>query len=44
MGDDGDTQWKSVGNELGRLSNGIEKWVRDTRTIELIRKGKVPRY
>ena len=33
MGGDGDTWWKAVGNELGRLANGIDKLVRATNTI-----------
>ena len=43
MRGDSDTCWKAVGNELGRLGNGIDKRVRETNTIELIRKEEVPK-
>ena len=33
MGGDSDTWWKAVGNELGRLANGIDNRVRATNTI-----------
>ena len=34
---------KAVGNELGRLANGIDNQVIVTHTIQLIRKGEVTR-
>ena len=43
MAGDSNTWWKSVGNELGRLSNGIDNQVRATNTLEFIRKGEVTR-
>ena len=33
MGGDSDTLWKAVGNELGRLANGIDNRLRATNTI-----------
>ena len=33
LGKDIDTCWKSVGNELGRLANGINNQVQATNTI-----------
>ena len=33
MGGDSDTWWKAIGNELGRLANGIDNRVRATNTI-----------
>ena len=33
MGGDSDTWWKAVGNELGRLANGIDNHIRATNTI-----------
>ena len=39
---DRDTWWKVVGNELGRIANGIDNQVRVTNNIEFIRKGKLP--
>ena len=41
-GDDSNIFWKSVGNKLGRLANGIKNRVRATNTIVFIRKGQVP--
>ena len=43
MGGDIDTWWKDFGNELGRISNGIDNQVRATNTIEFIRKEEVPK-
>ena len=43
MGGDSYTCWKAVGNELRRLDNGIEKWVRSIVTIEFTRKEEVPK-
>ena len=43
MGDDSNTWCKAVGNELGRLANLIENWVRATNTMEFIRKEEVPK-
>ena len=40
---DSDTWWKAVGNILRRLANIIYNRVRATKTIKLIRKGKVPK-
>ena len=40
---DSNTWWKSVGNELGKLANGIENRVRATNTIQFIIKEKVPK-
>ena len=42
FGKDSDTWWKAVGNKLGRLANGVDNRVRDTHTIEFIRKEEVP--
>ena len=44
MGDDSDTWWKDVGNELGRLANGIDNHVRATNTIQFIGKEEVTKY
>ena len=33
LGKESDTWWRAVGNELGRISNGIDKRVRATNTI-----------
>ena len=42
MGKDSGTWWKAVGNELGRLANGIDNRVWETNTIEFIIKEEVP--
>ena len=43
MGGGSDTWWKAVGNEIGRLANGVDNRVRATNTIKLIRKEEVPK-
>ena len=43
MGCDSDTWCNAVGNELGRLSNWIDKRVRATNKIEYIRKEEIPK-
>ena len=43
MGGYSDTWWKEVENELERLANGIDNWVRATDTIAFIRKVEVTR-
>ena len=43
MGKYSDTWWKSVGNELGGLANGIDKLVRETNTIDFIIREEVPK-
>ena len=43
MGGDSDTWWKTVGNELGRLANDIDNWVKATNTIKFIRKEESPK-
>ena len=35
MGGDRKTWWKVVGNELGRLADGIDNWLRATKTFNL---------
>ena len=42
LGKDSDSWWKAVGNELGRIDNGIDNQVWATNTIEFIRKEEVP--
>ena len=42
MGKNGDTWWKAVGNELGRLDNGIDNQVQATNKLEFIIKEEVP--
>ena len=43
MGGDSGTWWKTVGNELGRLANDIDNWVKATNTIKFIRKEESPK-
>ena len=43
MGGDSDTWWKAIGNELGRLANGIDNRVRANNTIQFIKKEEVPK-
>ena len=43
MGGDSNAWCKAVVNELVRLNNGVDKRVRATNTIELIRKEEVPK-
>ena len=42
MGGDSETWWKAVRNEIGRLSNGIDKRVVGSNKIEFIIKEEVP--
>ena len=43
MVDDSDTWWKSVGNELGRLTNVINNQQRAKNTIGFIIKEELPK-
>ena len=43
MVNDGETWWKAVRNEIGRLSNGIDKRVVGSNKIEFIIKEQVPK-
>ena len=40
---DSDTLWKSVGNEVDRLANGIDNRLSATNAIELIRRVELPK-
>ena len=40
---DSNTWWKAVVNELGRITNGLDNWVRVTKKFNLSERNKYQR-